>query len=99
MRAAIGESEDDSDDFVQHYRYAEGTRVAAVLKERPEGVKLSVRSRGVVSARRICSVLGGGGHDRAAGALLTGADLVEAEAQLVAAVAAELARVDAAEHG
>jgi phosphoesterase RecJ-like protein len=97
MRAAIGESEDDSDDFVQHYRYAEGTRVAAILKERPDGVKLSVRSRGGVSARRICGALGGGGHERAAGALLTGVDLTTAESRLVAAVAAELARSEAAD--
>lgn len=92
MRAAIGDSEDDSDDFVQHYRYAEGTRVAAIIKERPNGVKLSVRSRGAVSARRICAALGGGGHERAAGALLASVNLAEAETRLVQAVADELAR-------
>ena len=93
MRAELGESEDDSDDFVGQLRYAEGTRIAAMLKERGDAVKVSVRSRGGVSARRVCLALGGGGHDAAAGATLAGADLAVAEARLLAAVAAELAEV------
>jgi len=68
MRERIGESDDDSDDFVGLIRYAEGTLVAALLKERDDGVKLSVRSRGGVSAQSICRELGGGGHLAAAGA-------------------------------
>lgn len=99
MRAALGESEDDSDDYVGLLRYAEGTRVAAILKERDGAVKLSVRSRGGVSARRICVALGGGGHDAAAGATLTGIDLAEAERRLLATVEAELGAVDAATAG
>ncbi len=96
MRASLGESEDDSDDYVGQLRYAEGTRVAAILKERAGAVKLSVRSRGGASARQICVALGGGGHDAAAGATLTGVDLTEAERRLLAAVEAELRRVDGA---
>lgn len=94
MRAATDGSEDDSDDFVQQVRYAEGTRVAAVLKEREGAVKVSVRSRGGVSAQRICVALGGGGHVAAAGATLDGATLADAETRLLKATAAELAQVD-----
>jgi bifunctional oligoribonuclease and PAP phosphatase NrnA len=94
MRATVGETEDDSDDFVAQIRYAEGTRLAVILKERPGAVKLSLRSRGGVSARRICQALGGGGHDAAAGATLTGVSLAEAEARLLAAAEDELARLD-----
>jgi len=90
MRESLGESEDDSDDYVGQLRYAEGTRVAAILKERVGAVKLSVRSRGGVSARRICVALGGGGHDAAAGATLEGVDLATAERRLLEAVEAEL---------
>lgn len=93
MRAALGESEDDSDDYVGQLRYAEGTRVAAILKERVGAVKLSVRSRGGVSARRICVALGGGGHDAAAGATLEGSDLATAERRLLAAIESELGAV------
>jgi bifunctional oligoribonuclease and PAP phosphatase NrnA len=92
MRAAAAADGDDADDFVQQVRYAEGTLVAAILKERPEGVKVSVRSRGGVSAQRICVALGGGGHVAAAGATLAGADLAEAERALLAAIAAEFER-------
>ena len=90
MRAALGETEDDSDDYVGQLRYAEGTRVAAILKERVGAVKLSVRSRGGVSARRICVALGGGGHEAAAGATLEGVDLATAERRLLEAVETEL---------
>jgi bifunctional oligoribonuclease and PAP phosphatase NrnA len=92
MRDAVGDTADDADDFVGQIRYAEGTRLAAILKERPGAVKLSLRSRGGVSARRICQDLGGGGHDAAAGATLPGATLAEAEARLLEAARRELLR-------
>lgn len=95
MRAAAAADGDDADDFVQQVRYAEGTIVAAILKERPEGVKVSVRSRAGASAQRICVALGGGGHVAAAGATLPGVDLAAAEERLLAAIAEELARVAA----
>lgn len=91
MRQRIGESDDDSDDFVGLIRYAEGTKVAALLKERDEGVKLSVRSRDGVSAQAICMELGGGGHVVAAGATVRG-DMDEALRLLKAATARELDR-------
>ncbi|MFN2321914.1 MAG: bifunctional oligoribonuclease/PAP phosphatase NrnA [Trueperaceae bacterium] len=90
MRADADADGDDADDFVQQVRYAEGTIVAAILKERPEGVKVSVRSRAGASAQRICVALGGGGHVAAAGATLTGLDLAAAEERLLVAIAAEL---------
>lgn len=96
MRAASPASDDDSDDFVGLIRYAEGTLVAAYLREVDEGVKVSLRSRGGFSARRVCEVLNGGGHEVAAGARLRGLDLAEAETRLHDAVATELARLRAA---
>lgn len=90
MRA--GEADDDSDDFVGIIRYAEGAKVAALLKERGDSVKVSVRSRGGASAQRICIALGGGGHVAAAGATVKGS-MDEVEARLLEAVGAELARV------
>ncbi len=72
MRDAIGETDDDSDDYVGFIRYAEGTYVAIFFKERgnsdEEMTKISVRTRGAVSAQAICTELGGGGHVAAAGA-------------------------------
>ncbi len=91
MRERIGESDDDSDDFVGLIRYAEGALVAVLLKERDEGVKLSVRSRGGISAQAICRELGGGGHVAAAGATVKG-DMDEALRQLEIATRHELER-------
>lgn len=89
MRA--GAEDDDSEDFVGLIRYAEGALVAVLLKERQGAVKLSVRTRGGVSAQRICLALGGGGHVAAAGATVIGS-MAEAEAMMLAAVREELAR-------
>lgn len=93
MRAAYAAADDDSDDFVSLVRYAEGTLVAAYLREVEDGVKVSLRSRLPFSARRVCVDLGGGGHDVAAGARLPGATLEEAALRLRAAAADELARI------
>lgn len=91
MRDQLRASVDDSDDFVGVIRHAEGTSVAALLKQRGEQVKVSVRARGGVSAQRICLELGGGGHVAAAGATIMGS-LEQAHARLVEAVRHELER-------
>ncbi|MGQ9753179.1 MAG: DHH family phosphoesterase [Thermaceae bacterium] len=84
--------EEDSDGFVGLIRYAEGSVVAAFLRKREEGVRISIRSRGGVSAQNIALKLGGGGHVPAAGALLKGADLEDAYARLLEATEEELRR-------
>ncbi len=91
MRSDAGADVDDSDDFVGLIRYAEGTKVAALLKQRGDEVKVSVRSSGGASAQRICLELGGGGHLAAAGATVTGS-LEQAHAALLAATERELSR-------
>lgn len=71
-------AEEDSDDFVGLIRYVEGSVVSVFLRKREEGVKVSIRSRGGVSAQNIALKLGGGGHVPAAGATLKGLDLDQA---------------------
>lgn len=88
----FGEAEDDSDDFVGLIRYIEGVKVAVLLKEKEDAVKVSVRARAPVSAQAICIELGGGGHVAAAGAKLVGADLASARDRLLEAIGRELAR-------
>lgn len=95
MRSGSGEADDDSDDFVGVIRYAEGTKVAALLKERGEVVKVSVRTRAGASAQRICLALGGGGHVAAAGATVAGS-MDEVKARVLEAVGAELGLPDQA---
>lgn len=95
MRAEIGPTDDDSNDYVGLIRYAEGVQVALFLREEGEDgapkTKVSVRSRGAVSAQAICVALGGGGHVAAAGATVH-APLAEAKARALAATRAELLR-------
>ncbi|WP_337867656.1 bifunctional oligoribonuclease/PAP phosphatase NrnA [Meiothermus sp.] len=83
---------EDSDDFVGIIRYAEGSQIAVFLREREEGVKISIRSRGGVSAQAVAVKLGGGGHVPAAGATLRGLTLEEAYPRVLAAVEEELRR-------
>ena len=85
-------AEEDSDDFVGLIRYVEGSVVSVFLRKREEGVKVSIRSRGGVSAQNIALKLGGGGHVPAAGATLKGLDLDQAYERVLEAVAEELRR-------
>ncbi|RIH84766.1 DHH family phosphoesterase [Calidithermus roseus] len=87
-----GDYEDDSDDYVGQIRYAEGSQLAVFLRQRGEDVKVSLRSRGGVSAQAIAVKLGGGGHVPAAGATLRGMTLEQAYPKVLAAVEEELRR-------
>lgn len=92
VRAGALAAEDDSDDFVGIIRYAEGVKVAVLLKERDDVVKVSVRTRDGASAQAICLELGGGGHVAAAGATVRGT-LRDAERAVVTATERELRRL------
>jgi phosphoesterase RecJ-like protein len=96
MREEVGPTDDDSDDYVGLIRYAEGVQVALFLREDDpeEGTpktKVSVRSRGNVSAQAICVQLGGGGHVPAAGATVR-ANLAKSKTLVLEATKAELER-------
>ncbi|MDA8344086.1 MAG: bifunctional oligoribonuclease/PAP phosphatase NrnA [Thermaerobacter sp.] len=68
---------------VDYARRVDGIEVGALLREEGPGqVKLSLRSKGLVDVARLAASLGGGGHERAAGATLA-MSLQEAEATLL----------------
>jgi len=94
MKSRFHEGEDDSDDYVGMIRYVDGVEVAALLKQKEDAVKVSVRARAPVSAQAICVELGGGGHVAAAGAKLAGSDLMAARDRVLQAIGRELARHD-----
>jgi phosphoesterase RecJ-like protein len=63
-----GAEESYTEGIVDHLRAVEGTKVAAVVRERPYGRKASLRSTdGAVDVSAIARAQGGGGHRRAAG--------------------------------
>ncbi|AWN24186.1 phosphoesterase [Deinococcus irradiatisoli] len=83
---------EDVESYVNTIRNADGAELAVMFKDYGERIKLSLRSRGRVSAQNIAVALGGGGHVAAAGASLD-ARFPEALARFEAAADAELRRV------
>ncbi|WP_027460317.1 DHH family phosphoesterase [Deinococcus murrayi] len=98
MLARAGSTWEDVESYVNLLRGAEGAVLAVMVKDYGDRVKLSLRSRGGVSAQNVAVALGGGGHVPAAGASLPG-PYAEARQQLEAAIAAELRRAGLEEAG
>lgn len=66
-------SAEDLDGIVEHPRSIAGTRVALFFRELGYGkVKVSFRSTGDVDVNRLARQFGGGGHEKASGALIPG---------------------------
>jgi phosphoesterase RecJ-like protein len=64
---------EDFEGLVDHARSIEGTRVAVLFRELPEGeVKVSWRANGDTDVNRVARVFGGGGHVKASGARVPG---------------------------
>jgi len=71
LERRLGLTEDDMENISGFPRSIEGVRIAATLRENPDGcVKLSVRAVPGYDASAICAKFGGGGHKGAAGATL-----------------------------
>lgn len=67
-------SSEDTQDFAEIPRLVSGVEVGVLLSELPEGrVKVSLRSHGPVDVNAMAARLGGGGHQNAAGAVVSGA--------------------------
>ncbi|MBZ9712974.1 DHH family phosphoesterase [Deinococcus multiflagellatus] len=98
MLTRAGAAWDDVENYVGTLRNAEGAQLAVMIKDYGDRVKVSLRSRAGLSAQNIAVALGGGGHVPAAGATLN-LPYQAARAQLDAAVASELARVDESAKG
>ncbi|EYB66707.1 phosphoesterase, RecJ-like protein [Deinococcus phoenicis] len=95
MVERAGASWEDVESYVSLLRGAEGSVLAVMVKDFGDRVKLSLRSRGGVSAQNIAVALGGGGHVPAAGATLL-LPYAEVRPLLDQAITAELDRVAAA---
>lgn len=60
-------SEADADAIVTLPGSVEGVEVGVYIRQRGEGFKVSLRSKGLVDVSKIAVQFGGGGHERAAG--------------------------------
>jgi phosphoesterase RecJ-like protein len=87
---------EDLDGIVEHARSVSGTRLALFFRDLGHGkVKVSFRSTGAVDVNRFARQFGGGGHARAAGALVVG-DLDTVRESVLAAARAYLSTPDPA---
>jgi bifunctional oligoribonuclease and PAP phosphatase NrnA len=76
---------EDLDGIVEHPRSIAGTRMALFFRDLGHGkIKVSFRSTGDVDVNRFARVFGGGGHAKAAGALISGS-LEDVRARVVGA--------------
>jgi phosphoesterase RecJ-like protein len=92
MLERAGATWEEVESYVSLLRNAEGSVLAVMVKDYGDRVKVSLRSRGSVSAQNVAVQLGGGGHVPAAGATVS-APYAVARPQLDAAIAEELSRV------
>jgi len=70
--AKAGARDDDMEAVSAWARRVKGVVIGLTLTERPEGIKVSVRTEAPVDAARIAREFGGGGHPRAAGCTIPG---------------------------
>ncbi len=87
----LGASSEDLDGVVEHARSIRGTEVALLFRQTSDGsTKVSFRSNGELDVNALARRFGGGGHVKAAGALVprpleeARADILDATRQAVA---------------
>jgi phosphoesterase RecJ-like protein len=86
-----GVASEDLDGIVEHPRSIAGTRLALFFRDLGHGkVKVSFRSTGDVDVNQLARQFGGGGHVKAAGALVVGS-LDQVRERVIAAARAYLA--------
>lgn len=85
---------EDMDGIVEYARSVEGTEVALLFREVADGsTKVSFRSNGVVDVNALARQFGGGGHVKAAGAII-GAPLRTARHEVLERVRDKLAELE-----
>ncbi|WP_027718243.1 DHH family phosphoesterase [Desulfovirgula thermocuniculi] len=88
---SLGAQDEHTDGLIEYVRSLRGVEVAMLFREiSPGRWKVGFRSRGGVDVQRIASLFNGGGHMRAAGAVLDGS-AGEVMKKVLAAVLQELA--------
>ncbi|HUF14187.1 MAG TPA: DHH family phosphoesterase [Longimicrobiales bacterium] len=68
----LGVMPEDLDGIIEHARTLEGTEVALLFRQTGGSTKVSFRSNGSTDVNAIARAFGGGGHVKAAGALIGG---------------------------
>ena len=96
MLDSVGAQPGDTEGLINASLQVQGVKVGVMLAETENGnVRVSLRSAPGIDVLQVAEQFGGGGHTRAAGARTAG-PLEEAEARVLSAVAAVLAKGKAA---
>ena len=69
---ALNASVDDTESAIDMLRNIRGVEIAAFLKEKDDGIKVSLRAKTDGNVQQIAKAFGGGGHKKAAGFTLEG---------------------------
>ena len=73
MFKKAGAQREHTEGIIDHLRFIKGIKIAVlIIQEGVDRYKVSLRSAGTANVHVIASMLGGGGHPKAAGATLTG---------------------------
>ena len=95
--AATGTTREDAENFVNYLRNVAGVKIACQLEQSHTGVKGSIRvSDDALRADLLAAKLNGGGHVRAAGFNLDGADVDRDRGRIVAVLLEHLREREAA---
>lgn len=71
--------EEDTEGFVEFLVSIKGVEIAILFKEKKDGIKVSMRSKGKVDVENIAKKFGGGGHREAAGCFFKNLKMNEVE--------------------
>ncbi|MCS7180877.1 MAG: DHHA1 domain-containing protein [bacterium] len=71
--------EEDTEGFVEFLISIKGIQVGVLFKEKENGIKVSMRSKGYINVEKIAKKFSGGGHREAAGCFLENRTMEEAE--------------------
>ncbi len=86
MKSENGISDDDIGGIGSYLREIEGIELSVVIKQSEKDIsdyRISMRSGANVNASELCSLLGGGGHARAAGGTVRASSPEEAERKVI----------------
>ena len=72
-------TEENTEGFVEFLISIKGIQVGVLFKERGNGVKVSMRSKGIIDVENIAKKFGGGGHREAAGCFFENKSIDEVE--------------------
>lgn len=85
-----GNDNSDTSDIISLGLQIDTVEVAILLKEKNDGVKISLRSKEIVDVRKIAEKFGGGGHVRASGGYIENITISDAQRLIVDEIRKEL---------